>query len=139
MSKSLLFRWFGLGKIPGDARAQIDREGVVFEEEGISGSVTFRRFRAPGRRYGWRRTWFMGSIVLTREHFLAFTFSRPIVGVAWHHPRLNDLHCSLAGSDTLCVQFDVAAFHEGWSGDIEVRFSTPMAPKLLREIEKHQS
>lgn len=137
MSKTLLYRMFGVGKIPKDALAQIHKEGVVLEEEGIGGSVTYRKFRAPGKYYGLRRSWFSGSIVLTREHFLAFQYSKPIIGVAWNDERLRALNCFLQDEDTLCVKFDAATFCEDWSGDIEVRFSTPQAKLFLESIDQH--
>lgn len=56
MSKTLLYRLFGLGGIPQDAVDQIEKEGVVLQDEGIRGSVTFKRFRAPGKYYGWSGT-----------------------------------------------------------------------------------
>ena len=107
------------------------------QDEGIAGSVTFRNFRAPGRYHRWRRTWFSGSIVLTREHFLAFQYSKPIIGVPWKDERMNALRCSLEDENTLCVGFDASTFHDDWSGDVEVRFSTPMAGVFLETIERN--
>ncbi len=139
MSKTFVYRLFGIGKVPRHAREQIHEEGVVLQEEGLSGTVTFKKFRAPGRRYSWRRNWFSGSIVLTREHFLAFAFSRQVIGVAWQHPKIDELHCSVERNNRLCVAFDVAAFHEGWSGNIVIRFSTPLADTVLQTIRKCRS
>ena len=59
----------------------LEQEGIVLLEEGISGSVTFRKFRAPWKRYGYRRNWFVGSVVLTEIRFAAFGFSRPVINV----------------------------------------------------------
>ena len=105
-------------------------------EEGIGGSVTFRRFRAPGKRYSYRRTWFSGSIVLTQEHFLAFQFSQPVIGVPWTDPRIKELFCRLDDHKTICVEFDASTFNDDWSGDIEVRFSTPQASSFPAIIEQ---
>ena len=139
MSKTFVYRLCGIGKVPEHAQEQIRREGVVLQEEGLSGTVTFRKFRAPGRRYSWRRNWFSGSIVLTREHFLAFAFSRPVIGVGWRHPKIDALQCSVERNNKLCVAFDAAAFHEGWKGNIEIRFSTPLATTLLQTIHQCRS
>lgn len=139
MSKTFVYRLFGIGKVPRHTLERIRREGLVLQEEGLSGTVTFKKFRAPGRRYSWRRNWFSGSIVLTREHFLAFAFSRPVIAVAWRHPKIDALHCSVERDDKLCVAFDAAAFHEGWTGNIEIRFSTPLAGKLLQTIDQCRS
>ena len=135
MSKTLLYRFFGIGRIPRDALDQIEREGVVLQEEGIGGSITFLKFRAPGRYNGWKRKWFSGSIVLTREHFLAFSFSKPLIGVAWNHEKLGALNCSVPSENKLLVEFDASTFNDDWSGQIEVRFSTSLAAQFLETIE----
>ncbi len=81
MKKSILYRAFGIGKIPKHLLQIIEEEGIVLIDEGISGSVVFRNFRAPGRRHGYCKKWFIGSIVLTRKHILTFQFSKQIIGV----------------------------------------------------------
>lgn len=137
MSKTLLYRLFKIGRVPPGAVRQIQREGVVLQDEGISGSVTFRQFRAPGKYFRWRRTWFSGSIVLTREHFLAFRYSKPIIGVAWTDDKMTALRCSLDDENTLCIGFEASTFHPDSSGEIEVRFTTPMARALLETIQQN--
>ena len=136
MSKTFLYRIFKIGEIPQNLRSQINREGIVLQEEGIGGSVTFKKIRAPGKYHGWRRNWFSGSIVLTREHFLAFQFTKPIIGVSWNHEKINCLNCFLENENTLCVEFDAGNFNENWSGDVTVKFSTPLARLFLENIEQ---
>ena len=133
--KTLLYRLFRIGKIPKVVADQIQKEGVLLQDEGIGGSITFRNFRAPGRRHGWKRTWFTGSIVLTKDHFLAFNFSKPVIGLSWAEDALKELNCSLEKENILCVKFDASTFNEDWSGDVEVRFRTPLAKQILEVIE----
>jgi hypothetical protein len=66
MAKPLLYRVFGVGKIPAPLMSQLQNEGIILADEGVKGSVTYRNFRAPGRRDSWRRQWFIGSIALTK-------------------------------------------------------------------------
>lgn len=136
MSKTLLYRLFGLGKIPRDAIDQIQKEGIVLQDEGIGGSVTFKRFRAPGKYYSWRRNWFSGSVVLTKEHFLAFRYSAPIIGVSWGDEKIRKLDVQLENENVLVVGFEASTFQEEASGDIEVRLSTPIARELVKQIER---
>ncbi len=135
MGQNFLQRFFGIGKVPEQALSAIEHEGVVMLEEGVSGSVTFRSFRAPGKFFFRKRTWFTGSLVITEKRFAAFTYSRPIVNVTFDHERFRDLHCSLKDEKTLSVRFDAAAFNEKQSGEIECRFSTPDARQFLEQIE----
>ena len=137
MNKTLLYRLFKAGQIPKDAVSQIRIEGVVLSDEGIPGSITFRNFRSPGRYSGWRRSWFSGSIALTRKHFLAFSYAKPIIGVSWDHPKIKELKCSVKGKNTLCVEFDASTFNAEQSGRIEIRFSTLKARKFLDQIKRY--
>lgn len=139
MGKTLLYRLFKIGKVPPEAVPQIQKEGIIVQDEGLPGTVTFRKFRAPGKYYSWRRNGFSGSIVLTHDHFLAFQFSKPIIGVSWKDDKVKALHCTLKNEHTLCVGFDAAVFNDRWSGDIEVRFSTPLARTFLETIERKRN
>lgn len=47
MAKTFLYRLFGYGKLPPYTRRQLEHEGIVLRDEGISGSATYRNFRSP--------------------------------------------------------------------------------------------
>jgi hypothetical protein len=134
MGKTLFHRLFGFGKIPKALLPVLQQEGIILLDEGIGGSITFRNFRAPGKRYGLRRSWFTGSIVVTEKRFAAFQYSKPVINVPLDPEWLKMLDCSLKSEETLCVSFDPSHFHEGWSGSIECRFSTPKAQLFLERI-----
>lgn len=105
-------------------------------DEGLSGTVTYKKFRAPGKYFGWKRSWFSGSLAITEKRFWAFRFFSPIVSVPLDDPHLRELECSVQGDRTLRVFFDVSVFHEGWSGTIECRFRTPRAREFLDRIRR---
>jgi hypothetical protein len=136
MKKTLLYRLFGIGKLPKRMAPVLDQEGIILSDDGIAGSVTYRNFRKPGTRYVWRRHWFVGSLALTKKRFTAFEYSWPIIDIPVEAPRLGQLQYSLEKEYTLCVAFDPSLFHEGWSGTMEYRFSTPHAKALLDLIKE---
>lgn len=130
MRKTLLYRLFGLGKIPKRYAPALRREGVVLIDEGVGGSVTLKNFKAPGRRCSWKKSLFTGSLVLTRKTFAAFAFSKPLVYVPFSHHRFSDLHCRMTDDHTLSITFDPSAFHENWSGTIDIRYKTSQARRI---------
>ena len=75
MAKTLLYRLFGVGKIPAQLSAELKLENVILLDEGISGSVTYLDFRAPGKRFGWSRQWFSAGIALTQVRLVALQYS----------------------------------------------------------------
>ncbi len=139
MAKSLLYHLFGLGKIPKDHRAALESEGLTLVEEGLHGSVTFRRFKAPGKRYSWRKSWFTGSVVLTRTRVIAFAFSKRIINVPFDDPRLNKLSCRAQDDTYLCFSFDATDFNSEMSGNVEVRFTTPQAHLIADRLRSEQA
>ena len=136
MSKTILYQLFKIGKIPDHVIPIIEKEGVLFQEEGIGGSITFKNFRAPGKYYGFKRSWFSGSIVLTKKHFLAFKYSQPVIGVPWNEPRAKKLNCFVKDNNLLCIEFEASTFNQNQSGNIQVRFSSSRSNEILTIIEQ---
>lgn len=136
MPKTLLYRLFKIGRIPAPLAEQLQREFILFEEEGIPGSATYHNFRSPGRYFKWSRQWFTASVALTETRLLALRFSRPMIDVPLADGRIRQLRISAEGADTLLVGLDAALFHPGWSGTIEYRFRTPQASFYLQRIQE---
>jgi len=135
MSKTLLHWLFGFGGVPKAMKPILEQEGIVLLDEGIGGSITFRNFRAPGKRYSYRQNWFTGSLVVTELRFAGFAFGRPVINVPLEGPHLKKLECSLEKEHTILrVAFDSSDFHEDWSGEIVCRFRTPKARQFLERL-----
>ncbi len=132
MKKTLQHRIFGWGKIPRRYAPTLHNEGIILLDEGIGGSITFIKFKAPGRYHSWKRRWFTGCIVLTERSFAAFALNRPLIYVPLEHENISELGCSIEESGALLVTYNASAFNEQWSGTIECRFKTPKA-QMFRE------
>jgi hypothetical protein len=136
MAKSLLYRLFGVGKIPEALMSQLQSEGILSLDEGVKSSVTYRNFSAPGKRFSWRRQWFAASIVLTKSRLLALRHSNAIINVPLADKRIRAMQFSLENTTGLCAAFDGALFHPDWSGTIEYRFRTREAARLLELLRQ---
>ena len=138
MAKTLLYRLFGAGKMPAQWRTMIESEGVVLFDEGIGGSITYRDFSAPGKRFTWRKVAFSGSIALTKTRVLALQYASPAINVPLDDPRLKQMQFSIEGEDKLLVAFNANLFHNDWSGTIEYRFRTEQAPAFLNGLDNQK-
>ena len=134
MSKSLLYRLFGVGRIPKLLADRLRMEGVVISDEGISGSVTYRDFRAPGRYSSWRKQAFIGSIVVTNIRLVGLMLGRFAVDVPFNDERIRRLQISRE-RDRLLIAFDASLFHDDWSGTIEYRYQTSEAADIMKWIQ----
>ena len=135
MRKSLFYTLLGPGKLPKKVAASLEAEGIVLLDQGVPGTVTLEHFRSPGRYTTKMTSRFSGSLVITELRFAAFTFSRPIINVGLADERLRDLDVSAPAENVLVVAFDVARFHEGWSGSARCRFSTANAREYLERLQ----
>ena len=136
MAKTLLYRLFGVGKIPAQWRATIESEGLVLIDEGVGGTVTYRDFCSPGRRASWKKSAFSGAIALTRTRLLALQFSRPVINVPLEDERLRQMQFSVEREDRILIAFNANLFHNDWSGTIEYRFRTPEAAAFLKSLSR---
>lgn len=139
MKKALLYRLFGIGKIPAQYSSAIQSEGVIISDEGIKGSTTYLNFRSPRRRSNWRKVWHTASIALTNVRLLGFHSSNTTIDVPFTDQRFKDLKFSLEDGNTLLVAFDVSLFHSDWSGNIEYRFKTEYAQELFYKLTQKQT
>lgn len=136
MGKSLLYRLFGVGKIPQQMLAQLQQEGILLSDEGVKGSVTYRDFRAPGRYSSWRRVGLIASIIVTNVRLVALSSSNPLINVPFSDERIHGLKCSVEEGEKLLIAFDASLFHDDWSGTIEYRFRTPQAQRFLELLRE---
>ena len=134
MSKSLLHRIFGVGKIPAERRARLESEGIIVLEEGLRGSMSYRKYRAPGKRSGRGREGIVGAIALTKKRLVAFAWSKPVVDVPLDHPTLDKLNVKVENETRLCLSFEAEDFHADRSGSVVCRLSTDRANTLQRKL-----
>ena len=135
MPKSLLYRLFGVGRIPKLIGDRLRMEGIVIADEGIPGSVTYRDFRAPGRYSSWRKQAFIGSIVITNTRLVALMSGRFAIDVPFTDERIRRLQMSRE-RDSLLITFDASLFHDDWSGTLEYRYRTSQAAEVLKCIHE---
>lgn len=120
-------------------KAQLEPEGIVLFEEDVSGSMTFRNFRSPGRYASWRKVGITSLLILTKKNIIALKGSSPIINVPFTDARLRQMKFSLEGEMTLLVAFDANLFQPDWSGEIEYRFKTAKAKEFLQKMNGTQN
>jgi hypothetical protein len=82
----LLRLLIGTGRLPDDVREVLAAEGVAVLEEGLSGSLTLRDYRAPGRRASWKKSAVSGAIAVTGRRLLVWVGGAANIDVPLDHP-----------------------------------------------------
>lgn len=131
MAKTVAHRLLGLGRLPRAVRAALDAEGIRLLEEGIRVSVTYRNFRAPGKRFTRKRRVSLGAIAVSRARLVAYAGRIRLVNVALDDPAVAKIEVEALGPDCVSIAFNPADFNPGQSGRIECRFFTPQAENIV--------
>jgi hypothetical protein len=127
----LLRLLIGTGRLPDDVREVLAAEGVAVLEEGLSGSLTLRDYRAPGRRASWKKSAVSGAIAVTGRRLLVWVGGAANIDVPLDHPGRSAVGVEAETPDRVCFTYDAAAFHDDRSGQVEVRFRTPGAAHVV--------
>lgn len=136
MAKTFAYRFLGLGRFPKELVEQFRSEGLLFIDEGIRCSVTYKNFRGGGRISNWKRQWFGGGIILTEKRLVAYRLRTVIIDVTLDDPRIKRIEFSTEEPETLLAAFEADLFQRDWKGRIEYRFRTPFSTPLLEKLNE---
>ena len=137
--KTIGHRLLRLGHVPRKVLPTLESEGIWILDEGIQVDLVLRRYRAPGRRFGYRRELLSGSIVLTQERIVAYVWWGTLFNVSLGDPRLSALSVSTSAPGFLKVAFDAGDLQQGRSGTVECRFHTDLAMEFAAWIAGRRS
>lgn len=137
-----MMRWLGRlllgsGALRPELRAALDAEGLVLIEEGLSGSVRYTKFRAPGRYSNGKVTPERMGLGISRERLVVYCKSGRVklVDTAFSNPRLHMLSVSLkdAGRVAIGVDYDRGDVPK-ISGQITIVMRSPNAEAIVEEL-----
>ena len=89
-------------------------------EEGLGGSLTFRHFKAPGRRSNWRKQAIVAALVVTERRLAVYTPRAAARRRGVRQPRFGALDLDVDGP-SVSITFDVARFHDDMTGELTVK------------------
>ena len=134
MKKSLFYRMFGLGRMSWRNRQTLETETIELMDEGITGSVTFERYRAPYARFFWRKAGFIGSFALTKKRFVVYGLFKTLIELPLSEEKDFPLQQCSAEKDRFLLKFDMANFHQDYSGLVTLRMRTAFADRLCEQL-----
>ena len=137
MSKTLLFRLFGVGKIPEKIRPHLEAEEIVVADEGIGGWYRTRDLKAPGKRFIRRREGFSGCLVITKKRLVCYTYRKRQISISVDDPKLAALFVDLPAPETLSLTFESSDFQDDWHGVIELQFKSDKARQFFDVLSDH--
>jgi hypothetical protein len=127
----------GKGTLRPDLRAALEAEGLVLLEEGLSGSLRYKRFKAPGRRHHGKVTPERMALGISEKRFVLYCRSGRVklADTEFANPRLGMVDVGLEGDDTVAIRVDYDRSGEPKvSGEITMRAKTPNAPSIVEQL-----
>jgi hypothetical protein len=125
---------FGSGRLPDDLRAELTGEGLVVLDEGLTGSITLRHYRAPGQRSAWKRHAVSGAIAVTGRRLVVWAGRGKNIDVPLDGALRSAVEVTSERPDRICFAYDAGRFNPSRSGRIEVRLRTTQAPQILHAL-----
>src|SRR5688572_11281382 len=124
----------GNGRLRPQLRATLESEGLVTLEEDLPGSVRYRHFKAPGRRFHGKVSLERIALAISRQRLAVYCRSGRVklIDTPFSDPRLSALAVSLHDDDTVSIRIDYDRVDvPDVSGQIEIRAKTPDAPTVV--------
>ncbi len=134
MAKTLLYRMFGLGKIPRRKLPALEDEGILFAEEGVGGSVTYEKWWGAGRATRWRRSSFSGSVVLTRTRFGVYGYLCTLFEIPAKMAHDGTLQCDVEESGRVVLSANGSDLNPKWRGTITFRLRLDEPEEFLASL-----
>jgi len=127
----------GSGTLKPELRGALESEGLVRLEEGLTGSVRYQRFRAPGRYHNGKITGVRVGLGISDERLVVYSHSgrAKLLDTAFASPQLDMLDVSLKDDERLAIRVD---YDRGdvpkVSGEITIVARTPNAAAIADEL-----
>jgi len=127
----------GSGTLKPQLREALESEGLVLIEEGLTGSVRYARFRAPGRYHDGKITGVRVGLGISEERLVVYSHSgrAKLLDTAFTSPNVAMLDVSLKDDDRIAIRVD---YDHGdvpnISGEITIVARTPNAATVVDEL-----
>lgn len=135
MAKTLLYRFFGVGKLPKQLAPVISKQKILHKDEGVNVFVHYHEFQSAGKKFNNKIVRAVGSICLTDKGIFAGIFGNVAIQLTWRDPRLKAISFSVK-KNKFCMNFNADAFDPGASGKVEYQFNCKDPESVLYEINK---
>ena len=128
----------GNGTLRPEMKAALEAEGAVLIEEGLGGSVRYRRFRAPGKRFHGKVTGERMGLGISRRRLVVYCRSGrgKLIDTEFASPRWEMIGVSAKDGERVIFHIDYSKQDEDprVAGEIAIHVKTPEAERIAGEI-----
>jgi hypothetical protein len=121
---------FGSGHLPEPLRSQLLADDLLLFEEGLAGSVTYRNYRAPGRRTSLGIQAVTGAVAVTANRVVVWAGRMKHIDVPRDHPLWRAIEVEAETPGRVRFTYDAGATNTAVSGQVSVRLRTEQAATI---------
>lgn len=125
---------FGSGRLPRMVRGQVAGEDVWLLAEGLTGTLTFRNYKAPGKRSKLRKVGVAGAVCVTDKRLLVWGARGKLVDVPREDERFAQIEVSAEEAEKALFAWEAGLFHDNRSGRVEVRLHPLQAERVVELV-----
>lgn len=125
---------FGSGRLPRMVRDQIAGEDVLLLSEGLTGTLTFRNYKAPGRRSKLRKVGIAGAVCVSAGRLLVWGARGKLVDVPRDDKRFGQIEVAAEEPEKVLFAWEAGLFHDNRSGRVEVRLHPVEAERVVELV-----
>ena len=134
--------WFtklllGNGTLKPGLRAALESEGLVVLEEGLTGSIKYSHFKAPGKRFNGKVTGECFGLGISERRLALYCRSGRVklIDQPFTEPRLSAIDVSVDDNDRVALLIDYDRVDvPKVSGQMTIRARTPNATMVVEEL-----
>jgi hypothetical protein len=127
---------FGSGRLPKMVRDQVQGEDLLLLEEGLGGSITYRRYKAPGKRARLKKVGISGAVCITDRRLLVWGARGKLVDVPFDDERFAAIEVEAEEPDRALFAWEAGLFHDNRSGRVEVRLHPVQATEVVALVKR---
>ncbi|SMD22970.1 DUF1707 SHOCT-like domain-containing protein [Kibdelosporangium aridum] len=123
-------------RLPDALRTSLAAENLVALAEELTGSITYRRYRAGGVEIRRREVSIVGAVAVSKSRLVVWTSGSKHVDVPFTHPLWLALTISAERSRVLRISYRAEAFRSDRSGRVDLRLATDRAVELAHAAQR---
>jgi hypothetical protein len=117
-------------------RDQLAGEDLLLLEEGLGGSITYRRYKAPGKRARLKKVGISGAVCVTDRRLLVWGARGKLVDVPFDDERFAAIEVEAEQPDRVLFAWEASLFHDNRSGRVEVRLHPVQADQVIALLKR---
>jgi hypothetical protein len=123
----------GSAAMPASLRSSLEAEGITFLAEGLTGSITYRNYRTPGRYSSLAKQGTAGAIGISGQRLVVWVSRGGYVDVPLAMVG-SAVQASADQPGRVSFRYDAGRYRPETSGQVEIRLKTPQAAQIVNLI-----